>query len=238
MTRKISNSVPATNAPEQSNKQVNDSMTKTEFDLHYLFCRLKQNPWPRFTTLIHDPNEEEISMKDLKQVMLRNKDCDITFRNASVAYVQEICKLFDRHKIGMRFSWDIGSCDSAVLRFWNTKTAPFEEYLRAIELADSLGHSTIVLCSPPLDDNLAELVELLSPFTDYMIIEIPHTVEEFLIEYGFEDPLKVAKAKEILKLQSTDWLLEVGAKLRENPVPWWDERTRTFLDQQFTDIKV
>jgi len=79
-------------------------------------------------------------------------------------------------------------------------------------------------------------VEILTPHSDFIIVEITKKLEEFLFESELIDSEKVKIAEEVLKIQSVNWLLNLGEKLKNNSSICWDPDTREFLESKIGQL--
>jgi hypothetical protein len=174
---------------------------------------------------------EEVSLDVIERIFTISENNSLTIRNPSTCYVEKICERINT-LYPITFTYDIRSSNSEVLKFWEPQKQTFEERFESLKFINSKGFRTIVFCTFPLDGNTFELVEILTPHCDHLIVEITNTLEEFMFESDLTDPAKVRKAEEVLKIQSGEWLLILGEKLKNNPTVWWDNDTRKFLDSK------
>lgn len=172
---------------------------------------------------------EEVSLEVIDS--MSEKNC-VQIRNPKISYAERICNRFNANTDDITFIYDIRSGNSEVLKYWEPNAMSFEERLESLKFVNSKGFRTIVFCFHPLDGNTFELVEVLSPHCDHLILEITQKPDEFLSEAELTDQLKVQKAEEVLRIQSGDWLLNLGEKLKGNSTVWWDVVTREFLDSK------
>ena len=174
---------------------------------------------------------EEVPLELIEGILNLSETNNVQIRNSKVSYSEKICNRINT-SYPITFIYDIRSCNSELLKFWEPNAPSFEERLESLKIVNSKGFRTIVFCSYPLDGDTFELAEALSPHCDHLIVEITKKLDEFLFESELTDPIKVQKAEEVLKIQTGDWLLNLGKKLKDNPTVWWDDHTREFLDSK------
>jgi len=188
-----------------------------------------------FSTYQIYADREEVSLEVIERILTLSEKNELQIRNAHISYVEKICNRLNA-SYPISFIYDIRSCNSDVLKFWEPQKQSFEERFESLKLVDSKGFRTIVFCSNPLDGDTFELVEILTPHSDFIIVEITKKLEEFLFESELIDSEKVKIAEEVLKIQSVNWLLNLGEKLKNNSSICWDPDTREFLESKIGQL--
>lgn len=144
--------------------------------------------------------------------------------------IQKLCAHFQEYKEQILFRFTIGSCDSETLRFWEPYAPSLEERLDSLKHAYSQGFRTSVSCEPALDGDIYDLVKKLSPFvTDSIWIGLANRLKGNLTLNGHSDPVTLAKADELVKMQNKAWVLGLYKMLKENPKVRWKDSCKKIL---------
>jgi DNA repair photolyase len=78
--------------------------------------------------------------------------------------IKVICKANEQFKDHILFRFTIGSRDNKTLKFWEPNAPDFNERLKALKFAYGQDFKTSVSCEPMLDDNIAAVVDAVSPY--------------------------------------------------------------------------
>lgn len=144
--------------------------------------------------------------------------------------IQEIDRFFSDKKNQILFRFTIGSSDSAILKFWEPNAPSFEERLSAVQFAHSAGYKTSISCEPALDTNTEQLIETLLPYVSNAIwIGLPNRLKGTLKLNGANDPETMARAEELMRAQSREWVLQLYDKYRDNPMIKWKDSIKKIV---------
>jgi len=138
--------------------------------------------------------------------------------------IRAICECFPNYKESILFRFTIGSADSETLRFWEPNAPDFPERLDCLRIAHECGFQTSISGEPMLDDDMEQLVELVTPFiTDSIWIGKANRLRATLKINGVMDADTLEKANQLLEWQSDDNILALYDRLKDNPQIKWKE---------------
>jgi DNA repair photolyase len=78
--------------------------------------------------------------------------------------IQQIDKLYSRHKKNLQFRFTITSVDNNLLQFWEPNAPLFEERLKSLKYAFDKGYKTSVSIEPFLDRKPQVLISMVEPY--------------------------------------------------------------------------
>lgn len=143
--------------------------------------------------------------------------------------IQRICQEFESYKEKIIFRFTIGSADDSVLKFWEPNAPSFKERFDSLKYAYSSGFQTSVSCEPMLDNKIEAVIEKVLPYVtetvwigkaNYLISKTGRGRLDF---NGENDPVTLAKAKELMEWQSDANILELYNLYKVNPKIRWKE---------------
>lgn len=147
--------------------------------------------------------------------------------------VRAICETFmdDRERILFRFT--IGSADDAVLGFWEPDAPRFAERLDCLKLAHARGFGTSVSCEPMLDDNIDAVIRAVKPYVNETIwLGKANRLKHRLSLNGHTDPETMARADQLLELQSDENIVSLFHRLKGDTTIRWKESIRKVLSRE------
>lgn len=146
--------------------------------------------------------------------------------------IKKICDEFLNFKQQILFRFTIGSSSSKVLKFWEPGATNFNERIRCLKYAYSLGYETSISCEPMLDDNIVDVVEKTRSYvTDKIWIGKANFLIRRLKMNGESDPAVFKKAEELLRYQSDENILLLYQSLRNDPKIKWKESIQSIIDK-------
>jgi DNA repair photolyase len=149
-----------------------------------------------------------------------------------------MCDKLVEFKEKILFRFTIGSADSAVLKFWEPNAPSFEERLASLKWAYGQGFSTSVSCEPMLDDNIAAVVDAVSPFvTESIWIGKANRLKSQLSLNGYRDVETIRRAEELLSWQSDDNILKLYYQFKNHPLIQWKDSIRTVLTKHNVSLE-
>ena len=143
--------------------------------------------------------------------------------------IQRICQEFEYYKDKILFRFTIGSADDSVLKFWEPNAPSFKERIDSLKYAYKTGFQTSVSCEPMLDDKIHSVIEKVLPYVtetlwigkaNYLIGKTGRGRLDFNDE---NDPVTLARAKELIEWQSDENILELYNLYKDNPKIRWKE---------------
>lgn len=155
-----------------------------------------------------------------------------------IEVVKQICDRFQSNKENILFRFTIGSTDSETLKFWETDAPDYNERKSCLEYAFNLGFSTSVSCEPMLDTNTYQLVNELLPFiTDAIWIGKPNMLLSRLKFNGENDQQTISRAKELIALQSDEYIKSLYEMFKDCKKVKWKESLKKIVDIEIPTIK-
>ena len=144
--------------------------------------------------------------------------------NPHLECISALCNQFPQYKHQILFRFTIGSTDSAILKFWEPGAPDFEERLAALKYAFDIGYKTSISCEPMLDGNMDDLVSKVSPYvTDSIWLGKMNQPGVRLSMNGVNDPVTLATVKQLMTLQSDEWIWSLYSRYKDNPQIKWKE---------------
>jgi DNA repair photolyase len=138
--------------------------------------------------------------------------------------IKAICDRFKSFKKHIHFRFTIGSTDSETLKFWEPHAPDFQERMASLQYAFRQGYKTSVSCEPMLDGNMADLIRQTSPFiTDAIWLGKMNRLSSRLEINGEDDPITIAKAEELIRLQSNGFIWGLYLRYKNNPKVKWKD---------------
>lgn len=147
--------------------------------------------------------------------------------------IKKICDLLPQYKQQILFRFTIGSTNSAVLKFWEPNAPGFEERLESLKYAFAAGYKTSVSCEPMLDGNIDELVAALFPYvTDSIWLgKMNHPGSRLAIN-GVNDLEILVIMKQLMSIQSDEWIRQLYYRYKDNPKIKWKESIKKVVGLQ------
>lgn len=139
------------------------------------------------------------------------------------AAVMHMCNKLTQYKDKMEFRFTIGSCNDAVLKYWEPGAPSFHERVTAMAYAKYDGYRTSVSIEPMLDEDPSTLIDLILPFVtgDIWIGTMNHMTKD-----DFE-PDEEVMYKQMLLINSFPNIAAVYHKFKDNPrIQWKDSIQR------------
>jgi DNA repair photolyase len=138
--------------------------------------------------------------------------------------IKAICEEFSWSKDKILFRFTIGSTDPDTLKFWELHAPDFQERMASLQYAFRQGYKTSVSCEPMLDGNMADLIRQTSPFiTDAVWLGKMNRLLYRLRINGEDDPITIAKARQLIKLQSNGPIWGLYLRYKNNPKVKWKD---------------
>jgi DNA repair photolyase len=143
--------------------------------------------------------------------------------------IRRICQEFESYKDKIIFRFTIGSADDSVLKFWEPNAPSFTERFDSLKYAYGSGFQTSVSCEPMLDNKIEAVVEKVLPYVtetvwigkaNYLIGKTGRGRLDF---NGENDPITLARAKELIEWQSNENILKLYDLYKDNPQIRWKE---------------
>jgi DNA repair photolyase len=134
--------------------------------------------------------------------------------------IKKICYELVQYKPQIQFRFTIGSANSEVLKFWEPNAPSFEERVDCLKYANNEGFSTSVSCEPMLDENIGDVVDIVSPYvTDTIWIGKANQLFSRLNINGITDANSWNEAYKLDKWQSKRTNINVlKLKYANNPM--------------------
>lgn len=149
--------------------------------------------------------------------------------------IMKLCKELNIYKDNMLFRFTIGSADNEVLKFWEPNAPDFKERFASLQRAFYLGFQTSVSCEPMLDGEINKVVELVKPYTtDAIWLGKMNFAEDRLRINGELEAIE--KAKELMKLQSDDFIKNLYETYKDDPQVKWKDSIKQIVGlERFTE---
>ena len=197
--------------------------------------KLKKNFRKRKGTVMfpssHDitPKHADFAIGVLEKLLKTRNDVLIVSK-PHLEVIEKLCTQFPEYKNQILFRFTIGSANNETLKFWERKAPSFEERFASLKFAFEQGYKTSVSCEPALDGNTYELVQQLSPYvTDSIWIGLANRLKGNLKLNGHGDAETWAKASELQKIQSHEWVFSLHKQLADNPKVKWKDSCKKIL---------
>jgi len=138
--------------------------------------------------------------------------------------IKAVCERFTPYREQILFRFTMGSTDSSTLEFWEPNAPSFEERLASLQHAFQQGYQTSVSCEPMLDAKGEEVVKATEPFlTDSVWLGKMNKLHYRLKLNGEDDPVTLAKAEELDRSQSDEFIRDLYCRCRDNLKVKWKE---------------
>lgn len=136
--------------------------------------------------------------------------------------IKRVCEELFTYKDKIMFRFTIGSVESRTLKFWEPKAPDFAERLESLKYAFEKGFQTSVSCEPMLDNNARNLIAQVSPYvTNSIWLGKMNRLLYRLRINGEDDPITIAKAEELIQLQSNGFIWGLYFRYKDNPKVKW-----------------
>jgi DNA repair photolyase len=217
----ISGRFKKSNAADRKNERVR---------LHDLQKKIK-----KYDTLVMFPSAHDITPEHLEESItfldkiLKAGNEVLVVTKPHLQCVQRICQEFESYKEKIIFRFTIGSADDSVLKFWEPNAPSFKERFDSLKYAYGSGFQTSISCEPMLDNKVEAVIEKVLPYvTDTVWIGkaknfIGKTGRGRLDFNGENDPVTLARAKELIEWQSDKNILELYNLYKDNPKISWKD---------------
>jgi DNA repair photolyase len=144
--------------------------------------------------------------------------------------IKAICARFADYKDKILFRFTITSTDSNILKFWEPNAPDLQERLSALQYAFEQGFQTSSCCEPMLDNNVGDLISQTSPFATHSIwlgkMNMPF---ERLQMNGENDPVTIAKAHQLIAMQTDAYIWGLYFKYKDNPKVKWKDSIKKIV---------
>jgi len=141
-----------------------------------------------------------------------------------------ICNEFVDYKEKILFRFTIGSSDNEVLKFWEPCAPLFEERIASLKCAYESGFETSISSEPMLDNNIAEVIDIVRPYVTHSIWLGKMKKMKFRLETNtaITDELK-EKANQLYTWQSDDAIKVLYERYKNDPLIRWKAEIKTVV---------
>jgi DNA repair photolyase len=137
--------------------------------------------------------------------------------------IKFLCNVFTPYKDQILFRFTIGSANNDVLRLWEPDAPCFEERLKALKIAYSLGYETSVSCEPMLDDDIQVVVRTIEDYiTDAIWLGKANKLIERLTTNGASDDI-LKHGIELIRIQNDNNIKGLYESYKDHPKIKWKE---------------
>ena len=168
----------------------------------------------------HDITEFNLSecLTVLKKMLVAGNEV-LVVSKPHLTCVKALCKELKDYKGQILFRFTIGSADPAVLSFWEPNAPSYRERLSCLKWAFQHGFKTGVSCEPILDGNIQRVIDAARPFvTDAIWLGRVNNLRKILAHIAPDNRAALAKADELLALQTDEWVKGLYEKHRHDPL--------------------
>lgn len=190
------------------------------------------------------PSSHDITPKNIENSIyflekLLNVDNEVLIvTKPHLVVIKTICKKFSNKKSKILFRFTIGSNNTDTLKFWEPNAPSYKERKECLIFAFKNGFSTSISCEPMLDNNIAELVEELTPFvTNSIWLGKMNFIHRRLKMNGINDKETIDRANELIKIQSDENIKKLYNQLHSNKKIKWKESIKKVVQIKISTTK-
>lgn len=168
----------------------------------------------------HDITEANLSdCQEVLNKLLRAGNQVLIVSKPHLKCVKALCHGLETYKDQILFRFTIGSADDAVLSFWEPHAPSYRERIDSLRWAHDHGFKTSVSCEPMLDGNIQKVIDGARPYvTDAIWLGRVNKIKNSLALNAPGNKQAVAKADQLLALQTDQWVMELYKTHKDDPL--------------------